>query len=277
MKDIPFIESADSKNYASQFNSSAKLFNRDGYLVLDLGLDEDFTARLKDRILQAEILDQQESIYHYSKSPRIFEAWKDVKEVWDLAFHPQVISTLEYLYASKPIPFQTINFIKGTNQPLHSDVIHFYTEPERWMAGVWVALEDITEESGPLCFCPASHRLPAVFLHHLNLRASIYGEQQENYRVYEQYVKNLVAEHGFEAKPFLAKRGQAIIWAANMLHGGMPVLDDTKTRWSQATHYFFSGCRHYYSPMFSNVHEDHYAEKNLDKLICAGLERSKDD
>ena len=44
----------------------------------------------------------------------------------------------------------------------------------------------------------------------------------------------------------------ALIWAANLLHGGAPILDPSATRWSQVTHYFFDNCA-WYRPMASHV------------------------
>src|SRR5262249_3213297 len=38
------------------------------------------------------------------------------------------------------------------------------------------------------------------------------------------------------------KKGHALIWAANLLHGGSPVADPDRTRHSQVTHYFFANC-----------------------------------
>jgi hypothetical protein len=41
---------------------------------------------------------------------------------------------------------------------------------------------------------------------------------------------------------FLAKRGEVLIWHANLLHGGEPVQARTCRRWSQVIHYFFADC-----------------------------------
>ena len=61
----------------------------------------------------------------------------------------------------------------------------------------------------------------------------------------------MVAARGAPAEHFLARKGQALIWAANLLHGGSPQTDPTRTRWSQVTHYFFDDCI-YYTPAFSD-------------------------
>jgi len=61
----------------------------------------------------------------------------------------------------------------------------------------------------------------------------------------------LVETHRAKPERFLAKKGQALIWAANLMHGGTRQLDNQRTRWSQVTHYFFENCA-YYTPMLSD-------------------------
>ncbi|GLJ00339.1 hypothetical protein Sbs19_41560 [Sphingobium sp. BS19] len=48
-----------------------------------------------------------------------------------------------------------------------------------------------------------------------------------------------------------ARKGEALIWCANLLHGGSHQNDPRLTRWSQVTHYFFDDCI-YYTPAFSD-------------------------
>ena len=48
----------------------------------------------------------------------------------------------------------------------------------------------------------------------------------------------------------ILKKGQALIWSANLLHGGGEHRDKTRTRHSQVTHYYFEGCQ-YYMPLES--------------------------
>ena len=57
--------------------------------------------------------------------------------------------------------------------------------------------------------------------------------------------------HGAREDLFLARKGQALIWCANLLHGGSRQNDPTLTRWSQVTHYYFDDCI-YYTPAFSD-------------------------
>ena len=48
------------------------------------------------------------------------------------------------------------------------------------------------------------------------------------------------------------RKGQTLIWAANLFHGGCPVRDPNRTRHSQVTHFYFDGCR-YYTPFYSDL------------------------
>jgi hypothetical protein len=37
---------------------------------------------------------------------------------------------------------------------LHADAVHFHAEPALFMCGVWIALEDIRPDAGPLAYVP---------------------------------------------------------------------------------------------------------------------------
>lgn len=236
-------------------------YHEEGYVVIDLDIDPEPVKDSADRV--AVEGKKQEDGYHYSLSPRGFEGWRAEQPILDLARHPKVLSTLKTLYGREAKPFQTINFVKGSNQPLHSDVIHFHTEPGLWMVGVWTALEGVDDFNGPLVFVPKSHRLPVYDLQTLNLPVPEYGKQFESYRKYEEFIDGVVRYNDFRIRKFHAKPGQALIWAANLIHGGATIMDKNRTRYSQATHYYFPGCEHYYSPMFSRASAGIYSEKDL--------------
>jgi ectoine hydroxylase-related dioxygenase (phytanoyl-CoA dioxygenase family) len=78
---------------------------------------------------------------------RVQDAWEFNEDVRAIAASKGVIDLLSDLYGRRAFPFQTLNFPTGTEQPCHSDSIHFSSIPERFMCGVWVALEDIHLDS----------------------------------------------------------------------------------------------------------------------------------
>ena len=181
---------------------------------------------------------------------RLSDAWRDpaTPAVRQLALHPEILGLLRCCYGREPFAFQTLNFPVGSNQAIHSDATHFHCEPAGFMAGVWVALEDVAAEAGPLVYCPGSHRLPYVGAAELELTpAEVRGETHPQ-RLFEAYWQERIESHGWSTTNFEARRGDVLVWHANLLHGGARVLDHQLTRWSQVSHYMFAGCR-FTSPM----------------------------
>ena len=104
-------------------------------------------------------------------SHRIMDAWKISDNVKTIALNPKSSGILRELYGRKPLPFQTLNFPFGTQQAAHSDTIHFNSKPPGYMAGVWVALEDMDMDNGPLVYYPGSQKLPEVTMQDVGVEA----------------------------------------------------------------------------------------------------------
>lgn len=187
---------------------------------------------------------------HERLNGRVQDAWREEAGVKTLATHPSVMEMLRNLYRRRPIPFQTLNFRHGTQQRTHSDVIHFSSIPEGFMCGVWFALEDVTPDNGPLHYYPGSHKLRVYEPYHLGISGGPSKGRDEQYRRYEDFIDSLGRASGLKKEVVTMKRGEAIVWASNLLHGGEPIRDPERTRLSQATHYYFGDCR-YYTPLYS--------------------------
>ncbi|MEX0740021.1 MAG: phytanoyl-CoA dioxygenase family protein [Pseudohongiella sp.] len=217
-------------------------FHKDGYVIADFGFSPDDIEALKATLHPCY---NPEHLKAPSYGARIQDAWKFVREAHTLATNANVLSALEQLYGRPPLPFQTLNFPVGTQQRTHSDTIHFNSQPAGFMAGVWVALEDIDDDNGPLEYYPGSHLLPEITMQDAGLEAGY-----ENYGAYEDFIAQHVSKSGISPSYGLMPKGHALIWHANLLHGGSQQKDSRRTRHSQVTHYFFEDCQ-YYTPMHS--------------------------
>lgn len=224
-----------------------------GYAVLDFP-DVDIDARI-DRI-KANLgpryniaFDDPESD-KTSGERRIQDAWKDDDDVRAIATNEVILDLLSKLYGRRAFPFQTLNFPVGTQQEAHTDSVHFSSLPERFMCGVWLAMEDISADAGPVFYLPGSHRWPMLTNAMIGRRGygSALGSAQDPFA---QGWRALCDLNGARREPFLARKGQALIWTANLLHGGSHQADRRLTRWSQVTHYYFDDCI-YYTPAFSD-------------------------
>lgn len=236
----PFFEELlPAAGLSPEEEAYARKLRQDGYAIVDFG----FPADLIDRVEEAT------AAIPDGPGNRITNGWKTNGDIRALATHPHVMDLLTKLYGRPAAPFQTLNFKLGTEQAAHSDSIHFHTVPERFMCGVWVALEDIDADNGPLIYYPGSHKLPVVDMGHL---LAPDGERGERFyqECYEPCIARYVEAKGLQPQEGHMKRGQALIWTANLFHGGAPRRDGKRTRMSQVTHFFFEGCS-YYTPQHS--------------------------
>ena len=67
---------------------------------------------------------------------------------------------VELIYGQPAIAFQSLYFEYGSQQALHRDPMFVVTDPPMHLLASWVALEDVTPESGPLAYVPGTHRWP---------------------------------------------------------------------------------------------------------------------
>ncbi|VXC66111.1 phytanoyl-CoA dioxygenase family protein [Massilia sp. 9I] len=201
-------------------------------------------------------------------SLRVQDAWSFNEDVRRIACNERVIALLSRLYGRQAWPFQTLNFPVGTQQHFHTDSLHFSSSPERFMCGVWVALEDIDASNGPLMYFPGSHRWPIYTNEHIGACVAELGGTPTQ-AIYEAMWRELVEAHGVQPEYFHAKKGQALIWAANLMHGGTVQRDPARTRWSQVTHYFFEDCA-YYTPMMSDPFYGSIAFRTLTSIASGG-------
>lgn len=214
-------------------------FRRDGYLVFDSGAPD----ALLDQIVS------DFAPYWHGRRPwlvpdagpdRILDGWLMSRPCRELATEPTVLAMLEAVYGRRPLPFQTLNFPVGSEQRPHADTVHFSADPEKFMCGVWVALEAVGEKQGPVEIYPGSHRWDEV-----RNRSTELGRSIARYPDYESEIADVVAARGATPHRLHLRKGQAVLWAASLLHGGSRRLDRESTRHSQVTHYFFEGCTHW--------------------------------
>ncbi|MEL6428902.1 MAG: phytanoyl-CoA dioxygenase family protein [Planctomycetota bacterium] len=222
----------------------------DGYFVFDTGVPHETLDRIVEQL--ASKYPPDDMPHGYVTPTRLQDAWEFNDDVRDLATNPHVLGVLQGLYGRKPLPFQTLNFPTGTRQAAHSDTIHFNSLPHTFMCGVWVAFEDIDMDNGPLIYYPGSNKLPEFTM----ADAGVKKASSKHYPVYEKFIQQVIQEFGLQPSYGTIKKGQALVWSSNLLHGGAPQNDPARSRHSQVTHFYFEGCR-YYTPLDSqglNIH-----------------------
>jgi len=221
---------------------------RDGFAVIDFPDPE--IDRLADDIWQSlqSYFDWTAWKTGAEAGVRVPDAWTVNESVRKIATNPAILDLLSELYGRRAFAFQTLNFAVGTQQHIHSDLVHFCARPPHFMCGVWVALEDIRAEAGPLIYYPGSHKWPVILPGDVGAPLASKEAPYEHYHLLEKAWEAQIEERGAEPVQFLPKKGEALIWDANLWHGGSRQTDRSLTRHSQVTHYFFEDCS-YWTPL----------------------------
>lgn len=209
-------------------------WERDGYIKLDAFFDSDFVHKINSDVANGLA---SKSIDFNFTGKKILFAYEKIPVLKEIINHPQIRTILEELCGSEILPFQSINFQYGSEQKAHSDSVHMATYPEGGLIAIWVALDDIEADNGPLFYYPGSHKLP--YAHNADMNNSTGPLLSPNPNAnYETYQEQLIQENNLEKVVLSAKKGDVFIWHANLLHGGMPHTNTTKTRRSMVVHYF---------------------------------------
>jgi ectoine hydroxylase-related dioxygenase (phytanoyl-CoA dioxygenase family) len=116
----------------------------------------------------------------------------------DVTYTPKLLSILNFLLGKEVVPFQTLNFIKGSNQRSHSDSIHMTTYPLGYLIAVWIALEDTNENNGPLFYYHGSHKLPYLLNNDFNETSTSLKLGRNDYTDYEDVVEEIIQKSQLE-------------------------------------------------------------------------------
>ncbi len=252
--DSPFFDEFKDELWSGDDLRIATDLHEKGYAIIDL-------SQQNLEPLMQSIIDDLGPSYQWDAwkaghidSLRIQDAWRFNSSVREIASNQYVIDLLGRLYGRKAFPFQTLNFSVGTQQAAHCDYVHFSSVPDRFMCGVWIPFEDMTEDNGPLYYYPGSNKFPTLNNEQLGVSGFTLKGSHDSYAQFIDVWTQMAKSAGTAPEKFLAKKGQALIWASNLLHGGSKMNDLSATRWSQVTHYFFDDCA-YISPCANDVYQ----------------------
>ncbi|MDN6857031.1 phytanoyl-CoA dioxygenase family protein [Pseudomonas sp. CAN2814] len=170
---------------------------------------------------------------------RIHELWTQCDAASRIYKNERLNNMASLIFDRASYPRSTINFYLGSQQELHQDMAVFHVYPGNYLIGAWVALEDISAESGPLRFAPGTHtsvQYPGFENHpQANLRTCNLDE----YSGYYKFTNDEAGKAG--VKQFIAKKGDVLLWHGMLVHGGSPVINPELTRKSMVIHYLVDG------------------------------------
>ncbi len=211
-------------------------YDKTGYALIK----DYFTSEQIDSVNEAidELIKSEKVHFRYNNKKIMFAIHKS-KTVRQIGYDKTLSKIFNYLMGGEAVLFQSINFVhEGSEQKTHSDSLHMTTYPLGGLLGVWIALEDIHEDNGPLHYYPGSHKLPYFLNADFDNVGTKWMLGKKKYADYESMIERKLKEYDLEKKLFTAKKGDILLWHANLLHGGEAHLNKSKTRKSMVFHYF---------------------------------------
>jgi ectoine hydroxylase-related dioxygenase (phytanoyl-CoA dioxygenase family) len=146
-----------------------------------------------------------------------------------LALNQKVLQILRLVFEAPPLVVGSLFFEKGSQQSIHRDGPAFFTNPIGHFFGVWHALEDITEESGPLVYYQGGHR--AIADEVLRARPGL------NEPAYFAAVIDACESQRLPKRRMTLSKGDTLIWHPQLPHGGSAIADPKRSRKSLVFHY----------------------------------------
>jgi len=227
-------ETSFYKNLSEENKDSVRSFEKEGYLILKNYLSPETADKINTEIDKL----MTDGTIKFRYGGKLMFVIHHSEIIRNIGNDKNLLEFLSVLMDGEAKLFQSINFINGSQQKTHSDSIHMTTYPLGGLLGVWIALEDIDENNGALHYIPGSHKLPYFLNSDYDNEGDSMRIGKKSYKAYEEFLEEKVKELGFKKEVFRAKKGDLLIWHANILHGGEPHLDKSRTRKSLVYHYF---------------------------------------
>lgn len=151
-----------------------------------------------------------------------------------MLFSP-IINFVKTILEDTPVGMQSLFFEYGSEQALHQDFVYVTSNILSHLIGVWIALEDVGPEQGPLLYVPRSHHIQKFDLGGGKL---IFDEtnRQASPKWY-RHLNSEIERLSLIETPFIAKKGDVVFWHSALIHGGSPILCKERTRKSFVIHY----------------------------------------
>lgn len=227
---------------------------RDGFAVLRNAIDQSTIADYNAIVAQvrASVPDGKDE---YGYGERIGQLHQKCPDLIKIPANPQVVDFLTWAFGDEAILFGSLNFERGTQQDAHVDAIFFWPEPSYSMAGVWVALEEVHPDAGPLFYVPQSHKWPFYMSDHVVEKRPELAAQRDLARqgllsteergllisqlgaAWTEDFKGLERQFATDRIKMSLNPGDVVIWHSLLAHGGSVRMNPTLSRRSAVFHY----------------------------------------
>ena len=190
----------------------------------------------------------------------LFDLYVNFESSRQVCMHPRIARVLSVVFEARPIAFQQLLFQRSNQHQVHQDTSVVAVEDPMLLAATWIALEDVVEGSGELGYYDRSHKLPHYLFKNGTKR---FDPTQDDYAECSRVLDEMCKSRGLAYERFLAKKGDVLFWAADLVHRSQPrTLPDDTSRMSCVTHYYPSTT----IPYWFRFHPEHQQIESYDTV-----------
>lgn len=151
----------------------------------------------------------------------------------DVLLSSDLLEILSELLGEDPVLCNSLNLERSSEQDNHVDALYMTPRTPGRLLAVWIALEDVQDDAGPLRLYPGSHLIPPYEFTGGGRQAA----PAEMVR-WSAWIHDALKERGIAPVTVAASAGDVIIWNGDLLHGAEAIGSMTPTRRSLVAHYF---------------------------------------
>lgn len=274
--DVLWTDSADYKQNplyleaSPAFQKCADDFHDKGFTIVE----ESVPLSLVDQVMDdySKWVEDNRERYEANrkpdgKPPRLVDYHSIEDDVAKLFYQNKSLEMQDFLFGGYETSIYTSLFFEtSTQQPVHRDAPVFRTSPENFYFGMWVALEDATEENGALWVCPGGHHVMVdQFAIVETVYEDVYEAPEQNevaWNAYQKEVLNECLKNGAEPVQMGLKKGQTLVWHPLLPHGGGKIKIPGATRFSTVFHTVPYGMAVYRQNVFFNREANQVARQS---------------
>lgn len=185
-----------------------------------------------------------------------------------LAFADRIVEFVEEVFDDAPLAFQSLHFEVGSTQAIHQDTAYVVLNQPRKLVAAWIALQDVEPGSGELIYYPGSHRF-GEFMYPGDKKH--WNPETDGDAIHDHHLNWLhvaAKENGVSTSSFLPKKGDVLIWHADLAHGGGEITDPSLTRRSLVVHYGPASSNPHY---FQSVEEQRRRKVPVEKGYVSSM------
>ena len=159
----------------------------------------------------------------------------------ELVFPPALYRLLHAVYERPPVCFQSMSFRHGSQQPIHLDTAYLPLAPDPMsLLASWIALQDVEPGSGELIYYEGSHRLDQFLF---GGRSKTMSDAPDAHGAFLEYLAAECERRGLQRRTFRPRKGDILVWSADLAHGGDRVVQSGLLRRSLVCHFMPLGSR----------------------------------